>query len=39
MKEGFFLEVRRQLVNNVNSGINLSTVGNELKNNNLIEYT
>ena len=30
-----FLGLRRQLVNNVNNGINLSTVNNESKNDNL----
>ena len=33
-----FLGVGRQLVNNVNAGINLSTVNNESKNNNLNIY-
>ena len=38
MKEGF-LWVRRQLVNNVNTGIDFSTVDNESKNGNLNTYT
>ena len=38
MKEGL-LGVRRQLLNNVNSGINFSTADNESKNGNLNTYT
>ena len=38
MKEGF-LWVRRQLVNNVNTGTDFSTVDNESKNGNLNTYT
>ena len=34
-----FLRVRRQLLNIVNTGINLSTADNELKNGNLNTYT
>ena len=34
-----FLGVRRQLLNNVNTGINFSTADNESKNGNLNTYT
>ena len=34
-----FLGVRRQLLNNVNTGINFSTADNESKNSNLNAYT
>ena len=34
-----FLRVRRQLLNNVNTGINFSTADNESKNGNLNTYT
>ena len=37
MKEGFFK--RRQLLNNVNTGINFSSADNEAKNGNLNIYT